>query len=136
MKDFHVLPVSRLLSSAGGLLRQTGDVWKAQAEEESLGREGRRESAPCIQNSGEQAGCAATLLLKPNLKATDFPLIFKQVKNSLLPSYYCRYPQRLQLESDPPVPGMLSLKVPEPLCQGLQPNRSRQTDSTSALLSQ
>lgn len=77
----------------------------ALAEEEPLGRESRRESAPCIQNSAEQAGCATTLLLKSNLKATDFPLIFKQVKNSFLPSYYCCYPQRLQLESDPPVPG-------------------------------
>lgn len=83
MKDFHVLPVSRLLSSAGGLHRQGGDVWKAQAEEESLGREGRRETAPCTQSSVEQAGCAITLLLKSNLKASDFPLIFKQVKNSV-----------------------------------------------------
>lgn len=69
-----------------------GDVWKVQAEEKSLGREGRREIAPCIQSSGEQAGCATTLLPKANLKVTDFPLIFEKVKNSFFLTYYYLLP--------------------------------------------
>lgn len=88
-RDFCLLPVSRLLSSAGGLLQLGEDVWKAQAEEEHLGRKGMRETAPCIQSSGEQAGCATPLWLKANLKATGLrksqKFLFAFI---LLPSYY------------------------------------------------
>lgn len=91
MKDFCLLAVSSLLSSAGGRMGWE-EMFGRFRQKEIPGKGGQEGIAPCIQSSGEQAGCATTLLPKANLKVTDFPLIFEKVKNSFFLTYYYLLP--------------------------------------------
>lgn len=102
------------------LPRLGADVWQRRSPWE--GRAGRKLHL--------ELGCATCR--KANLKA-DGPLIFKQVKNSFLPSSYCCYPQGLQLDSGSPVAGTAQPQGCRSLCQGLQPDRTCQTKLTSVL---
>lgn len=139
MEDFPLLPVSRLPFTPAQCR------WPSQAGRRCLEGSGRRG----VSGKGGQEGHGS---LRPELgragwlchhaaaeNQTSRQQIFPLLSNkSKIP--FCFHSTAAVLRGSswnqvPPCKALLNLKVTEPLSQGLQPNRTRQTKLTSVLLS-
>lgn len=118
-----------------------GDVWEVQAEEKSLGREGRRELLPASRARESRLAVPPHCCQKQTWRWQIFPLSLKKSKIPFF-SHIIIYFLLLLVSSEAPAgirfspcQALPNPEVTNSLCQGLQPYRTRQTPLTSALLS-